>query len=56
MAFGLKRLAIWATLINAVLLMLRIRDEERLLAELPGYLEHFADKPRFVPLPRFKCP
>jgi methyltransferase len=56
MAFGLKRLAIWATLINAVLLTIRIRDEERLLAELPGYLEHFAGKPRFVPRLRFKCP
>ena len=55
MAFGLRRLAFSASLINAALLTLRIRDEERLLEELPGYLEHFADKPRFVPLPRFKC-
>lgn len=49
MAFGLPRLAIGASLFNAVLLALRIRDEERLLAELPGYTTHFDDKPRFIP-------
>lgn len=49
MAFGLTRLALAASLFNAVLLALRIRDEERLLSELPGYMEHFGDKPRFLP-------
>ena len=52
-AFGLKRLAILATIGNAALLTLRIHDEEALLFELPGYAEHFGDKPRFLPpLPR----
>lgn len=54
MAFGLKPLALCATLANAVLLTFRIRDEERLLAELPGYVDHFADKPRFIPNARFR--
>jgi methyltransferase len=49
LAFGLGRLAIAASLVNAALLTLRIRDEEALLFALPGYAEHFADKPRFVP-------
>ena len=54
MAFGLRRLALCASLANVTLLALRIRDEEALLAELPGYLDHFADKPRFVPRVGFK--
>ena len=49
MAFGLLRLAVGASLFNALLLTLRIRDEEALLFELPGYAEHFAGKPRFIP-------
>lgn len=48
-AFGLNWLAIVATVGNAALLTLRIREEEALLFELPGYAEHFGDKPRFVP-------
>ncbi len=50
-AFGLGRLAIIATVVNAVLLSYRIRDEEALLFTLPGYSEHFASKPRFLPNP-----
>ena len=56
MGFGLKHLALTASLTNAALLALRIRDEERLLFELPGYLEHFGDKPRFLPVSRFRRP
>lgn len=48
-AFGLLRLALAATVSNAVLLWLRIRDEEALLMQLPDYREHFAHKPRFIP-------
>jgi methyltransferase len=48
-AFGLNQLAVLATIANAALLTLRIHDEEALLFELPGYAEHFSDKPRFVP-------
>jgi methyltransferase len=51
-AFGLGKLASAASLVNAWLLWLRIRDEEALLAEVPGYAEHFDDKPRFIPWPR----
>ena len=54
MAFGLRQLALCASLANVTLLALRIRDEEALLTELPGYLDHFADKPRFVPKIGFK--
>lgn len=49
MAFGLWRLALLASTANALLLAVRIRDEERLLEELPGYREHFRDKSRFIP-------
>lgn len=48
-AFGLSRLSLAATLLNALLMVVRVRDEERLLFELPGYEEHFEDKKRFVP-------
>ena len=48
-AFRLYKLAVAASLANAALLTLRIRDEEALLFQLPGYAEHFAGKPRFVP-------
>jgi methyltransferase len=47
--FGLHRLAVVATLINAALLTLRVQEEEALLFQLPGYGEHFSNKPRFVP-------
>ncbi|HEX5369888.1 MAG TPA: isoprenylcysteine carboxylmethyltransferase family protein [Dehalococcoidia bacterium] len=53
-AFGLPRFAICASIANGLLLAVRIRDEERLLAELPGYPEHFDDKPRFVPSIRLR--
>ena len=48
-AFGLSRLAIGATVANAALLAMRVHEEESLLFELPGYSEHFEDKPRFLP-------
>ncbi len=48
-AFGLTRAAAAASLANAALLAARIREEEALLSRLPGYQEHFADKPRFLP-------
>jgi methyltransferase len=48
-AFGLARLATVATACNAALLSVRIREEEALLFQLPGYAEHFGDKPRFIP-------
>jgi methyltransferase len=48
-AFGLGRFAVAASLVNAALLTLRVRDEEALLLQLPGYREHFATKPRFLP-------
>jgi len=34
---------------NAVILVQRIRAEERLLAQIPGYAARMANKPRFVP-------
>jgi methyltransferase len=49
LAFGLGRLAAVATIVNCVLLAVRIREEESLLFELPGYREHFEDRARFVP-------
>jgi methyltransferase len=49
MAFGLGRLALGASVANAALLWIRIRDEERLLFRLRGYAEHFGRKPRFLP-------
>jgi methyltransferase len=49
LAFALPRLALAATLANAVLLGPRIREEEAALMRLPGYREHFAQKARFVP-------
>jgi methyltransferase len=48
-AFGLRRLALGATVANAALLALRIRDEEALLMAVDGYREHFEDKARFLP-------
>jgi len=49
MAFGLRTLAAVTSLANAVLLGIRIQDEEAMLMRLPGYREHFEDKPRFIP-------
>ncbi|MBI2765051.1 MAG: hypothetical protein HYX53_03975 [Chloroflexi bacterium] len=49
LAFGLRRLAVIATVANALLLALRIPEEEQLLRPLPGYREHFDGKARFVP-------
>ncbi|HLZ72402.1 MAG TPA: isoprenylcysteine carboxylmethyltransferase family protein [Dehalococcoidia bacterium] len=34
---------------NALVLAQRIRAEERLLAQIPGYSERMGDKPRFLP-------
>jgi protein-S-isoprenylcysteine O-methyltransferase Ste14 len=45
----LRRLAAGLLLANAVLVAIRIRDEERLLRALPGWTEHFARKKRFIP-------
>lgn len=39
------------TLVNAVVLALRIPAEERVLFSVPGYAEAMGDKPRFLPLP-----
>jgi methyltransferase len=48
-AFGLGWLAVAASAINTALMVVRVRDEEVLLLELPGYEEHFGDKKRFIP-------
>lgn len=49
LAFRLPRLAACAFLANALLLALRVREEEALLASRPGYRDHFARLPRFLP-------
>lgn len=49
LAFGERKLALTVGLANAALIGLRLREEEAALEALPGYLDHFADKPRFVP-------
>lgn len=48
-AFGLWKLALFVGVANAVLVALRLREEEAALDRLPGYREHFAGKKRFVP-------
>ncbi len=48
-AFRLGGLAIAATLLNVLLLKVRIGEEEALLFRLPAYRAHFAKKPRFLP-------
>jgi methyltransferase len=48
-AFGLVKLSIVATLVNAVLLKIRINEEEALLFEMPEYRRHFVAKRRFLP-------
>ena len=49
MAFGLRRLALFVSATNALLLAARLREEEAALDELPGYRAHFAGRKRFVP-------
>jgi methyltransferase len=49
LAFGVRWLALFATLTNATLLAVRIRDEERLLFAAEGYREQFEHRARFVP-------
>lgn len=49
MAFRLPKLAVAATVANAALLAVRIREEEAMLMQLQGYAEHFGRKKRFVP-------
>ncbi|MCC6381275.1 MAG: hypothetical protein IT304_02145 [Dehalococcoidia bacterium] len=51
LAFRLPGLALAAFLANALLLTLRVREEEALLDDLPGYRPHFTNLPRFVPRP-----
>lgn len=48
-AFGLPRFAALVSAANVGLLALRIPEEERLLSRIPGYTDHFASKPRFLP-------
>ncbi len=48
-AFGLPMLGAAAVVANGVLLGPRIAEEESALMRLPGYADHFADKPRFIP-------
>lgn len=38
------------TVVNAIVLSLRIPAEERVLFEVPGYADAMRDKPRFLPL------
>ena len=47
--FSLNRLAMVAALANVVLVTIRIRDEEKLLFEIPAYARHFGKKARFLP-------
>lgn len=49
LGFGVPKLALAASVCNAALLAIRVRDEERLLLQLPGYEAHFGDKPRYLP-------
>ncbi len=49
MALGAWRSAIGLSLANFSVLWRRIRAEERLLSERPGYSEAFARKARFIP-------
>jgi methyltransferase len=49
MAFGLPWLAAMATAMNSLLLIPRIREEERALMRFPVYRAHFANKRRFIP-------
>ena len=49
MAFRAPKLALGVTIVNAILLALRIREEEKALMALPGYARHFVNKKRFLP-------
>jgi methyltransferase len=49
MAFRLPVLALAGTTVNAALLAVRIRDEEKLLFGVPGYREYAHGVPRFLP-------
>lgn len=49
MAFRLSRFAFIVAAINAVLLAIRVREEEAALSRLPRYQEHFGEKARFIP-------
>jgi methyltransferase len=49
LAFRRPGLALAATAVNAALLALRIPEEEAMLETLPGFTDHFATKPRFLP-------
>lgn len=49
LGFGLARLALAATAVNAALLAARIPEEERALRRLRGWGEHFSGKKRFIP-------
>jgi methyltransferase len=49
-AFNIDRRAVIAgSAINVALLTIRIRDEEALLSQVPGYNEAFTGKARFIP-------
>lgn len=49
LAFRMPLLALLVSGVNGALLAGRIREEEAALRELPGWREHFEDRPRFVP-------
>jgi methyltransferase len=49
LAFGLRWLAVAASAINVLLLIPRIREEERALMRFSEYRDHFAHKRRFIP-------
>jgi len=51
-AVGAASEALMLSLVNAAVLVPRIRAEERLLDAIPGYRESFAGLPRFIPRPR----
>lgn len=52
LGFGAKRLALAASAGNALLLALRIPEEEALLRRLPAWRETIEPLPRFLPRPR----
>jgi methyltransferase len=51
-AVGAAPEALLLSLVNAAVLVPRIRAEERLLDAIPGYRESFQGVPRFIPRPR----
>lgn len=48
-AFALSRLGAVASMLNAALLFVRIREEEALLGELPGYRDYLDSHRRLIP-------